>query len=197
MTLSTSTENCPDLLTSGIDLPCATCDTGRSLAALGFCCRDFRSTLRCFATGVTVVTALAPDGEPIGLTINSFNSVSLDPPLILWSLSLGSPMLNAFQRASHYSVNVLSVDQQNLSDRFAERRVDHFVDLPQRAGLGGAPLIEGCCAWFECANQTQYPGGDHLIFVGLVERFARGKAESPLLFHDARYCRIDASRTTD
>ena len=133
MTLSTSTENCPDLLTSGIDLPCATCDTGRSLAALGFCCRDFRSTLGCFATGVTVVTALAPDGEPIGLTINSFNSVSLDPPLILWSLSLGSPMLESFRNASHYSVNVLSADQQNLSDRFASRSNEHFADLPQRS----------------------------------------------------------------
>ncbi len=197
MTLSTSTANCPDLLTAGIDLPCATCDTGRSLAAQGFCCRDFRNTLGCFATGVTIVTALDPDGEPIGLTISSFNSVSLDPPLILWSLSLGSPMLEAFRRASHYTVNVLAAEQQSLSDRFAVRRTDHFVDLPQRSGLGGAPLIEGCCAWFECANQTQYPGGDHLIFVGQVERFALGEAESPLLFHGARYCRIDTSRTTD
>lgn len=197
MTLSTSTASCPDLLATGIDLPCATCDSGRFLSARGFCCRDFRNTLGSFATGVTIVTALAPDGLPIGLTINSFNSVSLEPPLILWSLSLGSPMLEAFRRTSHYAVNILSADQQHLSDRFAVRGIDHFADLPQRAGLGGAPLIDGCCAWFECANQTHYPGGDHLIFVGLVERFAEGAGESPLVFHGARYCRIDQSRTTE
>ena len=187
MTLTTSSANCPEITTNVADLPCETCDSGRTLSARGFCCRDFRSTLGCFATGVTVVTALDPDGDPIGLTISSFNSVSLDPPLILWSLSLGSPVLESFRNASHYSVNVLSAEQQNLSDRFASRSNERFADLPQRTGLGGAPLIEGCCAWFECSNEAHYPGGDHLIFVGHVERFAQGEAASPLIFHSSRY----------
>ena len=149
--------------------------------------RDLRRTLGAFATGVTVVTARTPDGEPVGLTISSFNSVSLDPPLILWSLSLESPNLEAFRRASHYAVNVLAADQQWLSDRFAARRSDRFTDLPQQPGLGGAPLLAGCCAWFECANDTQYPGGDHLIFIGRVERFAPSETQSPLIFHRGGY----------
>ena len=148
---------------------------------------DLRRTLGSFATGVTVITTRTADGEPIGLTISSFNSVSLDPPLILWSLSLNSPNLDAFRCASHYAVNVLAADQQWLSDRFAARRADRFADLPQQAGLGDVPLLEGCCAWFECANDTQYPGGDHLIFVGRVERFASGEAQSPLIFHRGGY----------
>ena len=150
-------------------------------------CRDLRSTLGSFATGITVITARTANGEPIGLTISSFNSVSLDPPLILWSLSVNSPNIEAFRGASHYAVNVLAADQRGVSDCFAGRRNDRFAELPQRSGLGGAPLLEGCCAWFECANEVQYPGGDHLIFVGRVERFAQGEAQSPLIFHNGRY----------
>jgi len=153
--------------------------------------REFRDTLGTFATGVTVLTTLAADGQPIGVTISSFNSVSLDPPLILWSLSLSSPNIEAFQNASHYSVNILAADQQALSNRFASPRNDRFADIPTQPGLSGIPLIEGCCAWFECSNEAHYPGGDHLIFVGRVERFAQGAAKSPLVFHNARYRQLD------
>lgn len=192
MTSSTASANCPEILTVDTDLSCQDCDSGQVLAAQGLCCRDFRSTLGSFATGVTIVTALDSDGQPIGVTISSFNSVSLDPPLILWSLSLSTPKLEAFRSARHYSVNILAADQQSLSDRFASRSDDHFTDLPQRAGLGGVPLIEGCCAWFECANEAQYPGGDHLIFVGHVKRFARGEAGAPLIFHSGSYRQLGA-----
>jgi len=187
MTVSTSAETRPETPAAAIDLPCPAGDAGRPLVSKDLCCRDLRSTLGSFATGVTVITARTTDGEPIGLTISSFNSVSLDPPLILWSMSVGSPNLDAFRRASHYAVNVLGADQQWLSDRFAGRSNDRFADLPQRVGLGGAPLLEGCCAWFECANDAQHPGGDHLIFVGHVERFAQGETQSPLIFHNGRY----------
>jgi len=153
--------------------------------------REFRTALGSFATGVTVVTALDLDGKPIGLTVSSFNSVSLAPPLILWSLSLLSPHFEALRKASRYAVNVLSAEQQNISDRFATRNDDHFADLPQRVGLSAVPLIDGCCAWFECVGEAQYPGGDHLIFVGRVERFAHDAARSPLLFHGARYRTLD------
>ena len=152
--------------------------------------RDLRSTLGNFATGVTVVTALATDGEPVGVTISSFNSVSLDPPLILWSLSLNSSSIETFRNASHYSVNILSADQRALSDRFASRGDNHFSDLKVIQGLGGAPLIEGCCAWFECTSEAQYPGGDHLILVGRIERFSQGAATTPLIFHKAAYHKL-------
>ncbi len=178
--------------THSVNPACLDCNSGSVLTSRGQCCRDFRSTLGRFATGVTIVTALSPDGDPIGVTISSFNAVSLDPPLILWSLSTHSPKLDVFKQASHYTVNVLAADQRSLSDRFASRAKDRFADLPMQVGLGGVPLIEGCCAWFECTNETQYPGGDHLIFVGHVERFTQGEAASPLLFFDGAYRRLDA-----
>ncbi|MBK8578022.1 MAG: flavin reductase family protein [Candidatus Accumulibacter sp.] len=160
------------------------------MAASELICLDFREALGCFATGVTVLTALTPDGEPIGVTISSFNSVSLQPPLILWSLACASPRLEAFRLARHYAVNVLTADQQWLSDCFAKREDDRFREVEFTAGLASVPLIKHCSAWFECRNEAQYPGGDHLIFVGRVERFARGEPAAPLLFHAGRYRRI-------
>ena len=148
--------------------------------------RELRDALGAFATGVTVVTALAPDGRPIGLTVSSFNTVSLDPPLIVWSLSLGSANHEAFRGAGHYAVNVLALDQVWLSQRFAQPNGDKFGGIELSPGLGGAPLLPGCCAYFECRNETQHPGGDHLVFIGRVERFAR-LAKEPLLFHGGRY----------
>jgi flavin reductase (DIM6/NTAB) family NADH-FMN oxidoreductase RutF len=187
MTLPIASPSCPETPAAVADLPCETCDTGQSLAAQEFDCREFRDTLGSFATGVTVVTALAPSGEWIGLTVSSFNSVSLNPPLILWSLSADSPNLEAFRSATRYAVNVLSADQQEISNRFAARRGDRFADVLVRVGRGGVPLIEGCCAAFECVNETQYPGGDHVIFVGRVERYMQGEAKLPLIFHGGRY----------
>ncbi len=149
--------------------------------------RDFRDTLGSFATGVTVLTTLAPDGEPIGVTISSFNAVSLNPPLILWSLACDSPLLAAFRCASHYAVNILAANQEWVSDAFASRDDDRFGAVGISSGLAGVPLLEGCCAWFECRNEVQYPGGDHLVFIGRVERHARGEAAEPLIFHAGRY----------
>ena len=148
--------------------------------------RDFRATLGMFATGVTIVTARTAAGHPVGLTANSFNSVSLNPPLVLWSLSLASPSLAAFSQASHFAVNVLAADQQALSERFARRNSDKFADVDWREGLGGAPLLSGCCAVLECRNEAQHAGGDHLIFIGRVEGCSR-QHKAPLLFHGGRY----------
>lgn len=148
--------------------------------------RALRDALGAFATGVTVVTALDPEGRAIGMTVNSFNAVSLDPPLILWSLSLASPNLEAFRRAGRFAVNVLAEDQQALSERFAQRNSDKFAGIDWRGGLGGTPLLAGCCAVLECRNEAQHAGGDHLIFIGRVERFAR-QERAPLLFHGGRY----------
>ncbi|MES2771121.1 MAG: flavin reductase family protein [Pseudomonadota bacterium] len=150
----------------------------------------FRQVLGSFATGVTVVTALAPDGKWIGLTVSSFNTVSLTPPLILWSLSKSSLHLADFLAAKRYAVNVLSFQQKSLSDRFAAREEDRFAGVAVQEGLGGVPLLDACCASFECTNEHHYAGGDHLIFVGRVQRFSRGPSQSPLIFHDGSYRRL-------
>lgn len=151
--------------------------------------RAFRNALGQFATGVTIITAKGLDGQYVGLTANSFNSVSLDPPLILWSLSLYSPSLAVFQGCTHYAVNLLAHDQVELSNRFARPASDKFSGLAFEEGAGGAPLLPGCCGHFECRNEAHHPGGDHIIFVGLVERFTRHD-RTPLLFHGGRYCTV-------
>lgn len=149
--------------------------------------RALRDTLGRYATGVAVVTAIDPDGHPIGLTVNSFAAVSLEPPLVLWSLANSSHNFAAFRQASHHCINILTADQQDLSNRFATWPTDRFAGLKWQPGCGGVPVIEGCCAWFEVRNGIQHPSGDHLIFVGQVERFRQGSAAAPLLFHGGRY----------
>lgn len=200
MTQTTAAANCPETPTVTAELPCASCDAGNAPKKLDarnpdLDCRDFRRTLGSFATGITVITALGRDGEPLGMTISSFNSVSLDPPLILWSLSLASPSLEAFRSASHYAVNVLSAEQEHLSNRFASRNENRFADVGIRPGLAGVPLLDGCCAWFECTQHAHYAGGDHLIFVGYVEQFAQDATLSPLIFHGGSYRRLKKTET--
>lgn len=148
--------------------------------------RAFRDALGSYATGVAVITARGRDGSLAGVTINSFASVSLDPPLVLWSLSLNSPSLPLFRNCSHYAINVLAQDQQALSKRFAATRADRFVGVDFAPGAGDAPLLSGCCAWFECRNVAHHSGGDHLIFVGQVDGFARFD-RPPLVFQGGEY----------
>lgn len=146
----------------------------------------FRRALGLFATGITVVTARAADGSPVGLTVNSFNSVSLDPPLVVWSLSAHLPQRAELENCSHYAINVLAADQEWLSRRFASRQGARFEGLDWTPGATGAPLLEDCCAYFEVRNTIRHPGGDHLLFVGEVERCARSERE-PLLYFGGRY----------
>ena len=148
--------------------------------------RAFRDALGSFATGVTVITTCAPDGSPVGLTANSFNSVSLEPPMVLWSLARASRSLPAFEQANHWAVHVLAADQEAVSNRFARRGEDKFAGLPVERGEGDVPLLRGCAARFECRGAFRYDGGDHVIFVGEVVRFARGPA-APLVFHAGQY----------
>ena len=151
-----------------------------------FDARTFRDALGEFATGVTVVTARRADGQPVGVTVNSFASVSLDPPLVLWSLGLQSPSLAVFESCSHYAINVLAAEQVEISQRFSQSQSDRFAGIDLKVGAGGTPILPGCCAWFECRNEMRYPGGDHLIFVGHVESFQR-EAKPPLIFHGGNY----------
>ena len=150
--------------------------------------RDFRNALASFATGVTVVTAQDGSGGLTGLTVNSFASVSLDPPLVLWSLSLYTPALAAFRNCRHYAINVLAADQLELSNLFARPSDDQrrFADLAFDPGSRGVPLLRGCCAWFECRNETHHDGGDHLIFVGRVENY-HYQDRPPLVFQGGQY----------
>jgi 3-hydroxy-9,10-secoandrosta-1,3,5(10)-triene-9,17-dione monooxygenase reductase component len=147
---------------------------------------EFRKALGSFATGVTIITTRGGDGAPVGLTVNSFNSVSLNPPLVLWSLAETSMSLPAFRDASHFAVHVLATDQEDLSGRFARRGHDKFSGLDVEIGAGDVPLLRGCSARFECKTQFQYQGGDHTIFVGEVVAFSRSET-APLVFHGGRY----------
>lgn len=148
--------------------------------------RDLRNALGCFGTGVAVITTCTAEGRCVGLTVNSFASVSLDPPLALWSLVSHSPSLSAFQEASHFAVNVLASTQQQLAMRFARPAPDKFEALAWRAGRGGAPILEGVVASFECRNANRYYGGDHVIFLGAIEAYSYN-GEPPLLFARGKF----------
>lgn len=143
--------------------------------------RDFRNALGSYATGVTVITAATPDGKRAGLTCNSFASVSLNPPLVLWSLVVYSPSMSIFQNASHFAVNVLGASQQSLATQFATRAEDKFAGVAWTPGLGDAPVLDNAVATFQCRAADRYHGGDHIIFLGAVEAYAYNRTE-PLLF---------------
>ena len=152
----------------------------------------FRDALGSFVTGVTIVTTRDENGQPFGLTANSFNSVSLDPPMVLWSLSLESGTLPIFRDADHWAVHVLAADQQTMSDRFAQPGRAKFDGLDLRDGPEGAPLLDGYAARFGCRARFEYEGGDHAIFLGEVVDFDRRDAE-PLIYHGGRYGRVMGS----
>ncbi|WP_294219136.1 flavin reductase family protein [uncultured Sphingomonas sp.] len=148
--------------------------------------RLFRQALGSFVTGVTIVTTCDREGRAVGLTANSFNSVSLDPPLVLWSLALNSLNLPAFREAGHWVVHILTAEQRDLSQRFASRGTDKFAGLDYTPGPGGVPMLDGCAARFVCRAAFEHEGGDHAIFVGEVVDLSIGAAP-PLVFHSGQY----------
>jgi len=148
--------------------------------------KDFRNALGTFATGVTIITAVAADGKPVGLTCNSFASVSLNPPLVLWSLGMFSQALTVFQNASHFAVNVLGASQLELAAKFARSSEDKFAGVEWSPGLGNAPLLADSVANFQCRAANRYYGGDHVIFLGAVEAYTYNRKE-PLLFARGGY----------
>jgi flavin reductase (DIM6/NTAB) family NADH-FMN oxidoreductase RutF len=154
--------------------------------------RDFRTALGTFATGVTIITAADFDGNPYGLTCNSFASVSLNPPLVLWSLVLYSSSLDAFQNASHFAVHILGESQQALANKFAKSSEDKFNGIEWTPGLGKAPLLTGSVATFQCRSVNRYYGGDHVIFLGAVEAYTYNRSE-PLLFLHGGYGRFSVA----
>ena len=155
--------------------------------APNFTSRDFRDALGMFATGVTIVTARASNGQLIGLTANSFNSVSLEPPLVLWSLARKAASMPLLCEATHYAINVLTAEQQGLAEQFARRDIDRWAGVDYRFGKSGAPLLANVSATFECFNRSRYDEGDHIIFVGQVENCSHYADSSPLLYHGGRF----------
>ncbi|WP_020653316.1 flavin reductase family protein [Massilia niastensis] len=148
--------------------------------------RDFRKALSMFATGVTIVTTRGGDGAAVGMTANSFNSVSLDPPMVLWSLAKSARSLPAFSAARYWNVHVLASGQDALSNRFARAGEDKFAGLALDDCATGAPLLPGCSARFQCRSAFQYEGGDHVIFVGEVVGYDRSDL-APLLYVSGQY----------
>jgi flavin reductase (DIM6/NTAB) family NADH-FMN oxidoreductase RutF len=148
--------------------------------------RAFRSALGTFATGVTVMTTVAASGEMVGNTASSFNSVSLDPPLVLWSLRKSSSLIAVFEAAEHFAVNVLGAWQFALSEHFAKRMPDKFDNVVYASGLGGCPVLFGALATFECSKEANVASGDHVVFFGRVERATYREGE-PLIYSAGRY----------
>lgn len=146
----------------------------------------FRAALGAFATGVTIATTKDSAGRPVGVTASSFNSVSLEPPLILWSLAKSSSSRDAFCSSGHFAVHVLAACQEELSNRFARRGEDKFRGVAWRDGPTGSPILDDHAALFECRTRHQYEGGDHIIFVGEVLGFET-RDRAPLLFHKGCY----------
>jgi len=150
--------------------------------------RELRNVLGCFGTGVTVVTTLDNDGQKVGLTANSFSSVSLDPPIVLWSLSKQSKSVNAFMESSRFVINVLSMEQLPLSKQFSQPLDDRFIGVSSSEGLGSLPVLNDCAANIECRAVSSQEVGDHILFLGQIERYNYLEKET-LLFCNGAYAK--------
>lgn len=166
------------------------------LVALGHPVTDFaidtkhlRKALGNFATGVTVVTTRGASGKPAGLTVNSFSSLSLSPPLVMWGLSLSAASFASFETCAHFAVNVLAEDQMQLADRFAQSGGDKFSGVAMRESIAGTPVLEGAVASFACRVTARHSGGDHIILVGEILAYEQND-RAPLLYARGRYCRL-------
>lgn len=176
-----------DRIASAEDL-CGAEETSPSIGT-----RELREVLGCFATGVAVVTTLGDRWAPVGVTINSFNSVSLEPPLVLWSLALESPSLGAFRAHRAFAINILSVDQARIGRQFANPAPDKFAGVDWEPGFRGVPLLADAAARLECRTWRRYEGGDHEIIIGEVIAMAATE-KAPLVFHRGRFARVDELR---
>lgn len=170
--------------------------TSRITTEEGFDPRDLRSALGQFASGVTVITTITPEGERVGVTANSFTSVSMDPPLVLWCPGQHLFSLPAFERATHFAINVLASDQHELSRKFASANSDKFEGVETIEGIAGLPLLTEAIATFECRTTDRHPAGDHIIYLGHVERYSYVPSE-PLVFHAGRYHDIKQHRSEE
>ena len=149
--------------------------------------RQLRDTLGRFATGVTIITTCTRDDELLGITANSFNSVSLEPPMVLFSLAREAYSLNKFETCDFFAVNILRENQRDLSDRFAKPSEDKWAGIAYDTGVTKCPLLPNTLATFECYTRFHYDGGDHVIFVGEAFNMEPGEPGNPLLYYDGKY----------
>jgi flavin reductase (DIM6/NTAB) family NADH-FMN oxidoreductase RutF len=156
--------------------------------------RLLRKALGCFATGITVVTAQDGEGKPVGLTVNAFSSLSLDPPLVLVCLDKRTGCLDAFKNAGSFAIHVLRQDQRELSMTFASKQIDKFANLTVERRETGAPVIPGCLALFDCKTEQVVEGGDHLIFFGRVEHLEHSEAGQPLVYFRGAYAELGTTK---
>lgn len=159
-----------------------------------FSTAELRAALGSFATGVTVVTTRDGKGKPVGLTVNSFASVSMEPPLVLWSLRRESPSIAAFVACDFFAVNILAENQAELCRRFATPCTDRFAGLPMRDGIGGVPILDGASATLQCERVAIYEGGDHRIFIGRVKRLSADVDSPPLVYCRGMFVSRSAAR---
>lgn len=157
--------------------------------AAAFDRKAFRECLGQYPTGVCIVTATGDDG-PVGMTMSSFNSLSLDPPLVLFSIDRRAQSLPAWKAAPGFAIHVLSREQQALSNRFARSGVNKWEGLDFRAGLEGAPILSGAVAIMECLPHACHDGGDHVLFIVRVARFRTQRDRNPLVFCKGRYSEL-------
>lgn len=162
------------------------------MAEQEFTARDFRDAMGCFATGITVISTLTPAGEPVGMTVNSFASVSLDPPLVLYSLARNASRFKEFAEADCFVVNVLDAAHQPVSNRFATKGVSGWDDVDFETWSTGCPVLSDALAVFECATEARHEGGDHIIIMGRVMRLGHRAGGTPLLYYRGTYSRIAA-----
>ncbi len=151
--------------------------------------RDFRNALGCFPTGVCVITTLGPGGKSVGLTVNSFSSVSLAPPMVLWSLARNASSAGVFRDAEYFAISVLSAEDGGISSHFAKPASDKFAAFADHFAPGrrGIPLLSAAVATFECRCCHRYYGGDHVLLIGAVERCAYAPGRPALVFHQGKY----------
>lgn len=161
-------------------------DPAGAAATAAFDKKQFREVLGTFVTGVTVVTTTDATGKRYGVTANSFNSVSLDPPLVLWSQSVTTSSYPGFRDSDAFAVNILAADQVHISNHFAKSADEKFADIQHTLGIGNVPLLDGAAATLECTKVATYPGGDHVVYLGRVERIARHDRR-PLAFGGGKY----------
>lgn len=152
--------------------------------------KAFRNALGQFATGVTVITTLDKAGNKLGMTANSFSSVSLDPMLVLWSLAKTSKVFDEFHDAEHFAIHVLNAQQKDISNQFASPCEDRFAGVETTEGIAGVPLLSDYSAVFQCQMEHRYEGGDHIILVGKVLDF-ENRGDDPLVFHAGRYAQVE------
>jgi flavin reductase (DIM6/NTAB) family NADH-FMN oxidoreductase RutF len=161
-------------------------EKGRLLSSNELDKNGYRRALGCFATGVAIATTVDKCGKKSGMTISSFNSVSLDPPLVLWSIDRESNNFEAFIEAEHFAVHVLTADQKSICERFAGRGTDKFEGLDCTEGVARSPILPDYSAVFECETEHRYDGGDHVILVGRVLKFDDRETD-PLIFYRGHY----------